>query len=140
MRYRSMRKCHIERYSRRVRAEEPVDGRRRGEVLMDGELALHRRAAVAEPALVARPGVDTRVDRLLRPRHVPWALPRRFLLAPGSVGDQAGLEAPLAVVPGIHVEHLRGIARPHAGDPCLVEGIGAQEVVAGRIEPGQVSA
>jgi hypothetical protein len=56
-------------------AEEP---RRRAGILMDGEFAVHWRATVVEPTLIPRPGINRRIDRLVRPGDIPGTLAKEY--------------------------------------------------------------
>ena len=94
---------------RTIRTQEAKDGGGRADVLVNGELASHRRAAVAEPSFIARPGVDVRMERLVRPGMIPRPDASVLVLTPGAIGNQARMKTPAAVVPGVHVEDLGGI-------------------------------
>src|ERR1017187_6304244 len=104
-------------------AEETEDRRRRADILVDRELAGHWGAAVAEPAFIAGPGVDARIERGVRPGCVPWPHALVLLFAPWTVRNQARVESAFAVIPGVHVKDLGGAPRSESGHPSLVERI-----------------
>src|SRR4029079_10971296 len=56
-------------------AQPPERGRGVAGVLVDRELRAERAVPIVEPALVSRPLVDARVDRLVCPVGVPWPHP-----------------------------------------------------------------
>jgi hypothetical protein len=128
-----------EHLSRNRRTEKSKDRGGWSQVLVNGELAVHRRAAVVEPAFIPRPGINGWVKGPVRPGGIPWALPFISLLAPWTVGNDTGMESAFAVVPGIHVKNLKRVARSQAGDPGLVERVAAQKVVACCVKSGQVT-
>src|ERR1017187_8392583 len=121
-------------------AEETEDRRRRADILVDRELAGHWGAAVAEPAFIAGPGVDARIERGVRPGCVPWPHALVLLFAPWTVRNQARVESAFAVIPGVHVKDLGGAPRSESGHPSLVERITAEEVIARGIERAKIMA
>ena len=83
-----------------ILAEEAEDRGRRADILVDRKLAGHRRAAVAEPAFIAGPRVDARIERGVRPSCVPRAHALVLFFAPWTVRNQARVKAAFAVLPG----------------------------------------
>src|SRR5512133_3765780 len=120
-------------------AEEAEQGGGGSRVLMNRELTVHRRAAIVEQALVSRPGVNGRVNRLKRPRHIPRPLTLILFLPPGTVRNYTRMELALAVIPGVHVEDLPGMARTQARRPGHVQRITSQEIIACGVKRRQVT-
>src|SRR5579871_2540040 len=121
-------------------AQKAVHGGGRRDRLMNGKLRSERRATIIEPPLRSGPLVDGGIDGLIGPIMIPRPQSLLSLLAPWTIGDDSGMEAADAVIPGIHVKDMLRMARSQARRPGHVQRVGAQKVVCRGIERREIEA